>query len=129
MSYPPIFELANADAGVRTLLKSGAGPLRFWLFARAPQKGQPGYGLPYAVWQQVGGQPENYVAGRPDADNTSLQVDAYGETAEAVRAVSEALRHALELDAYVTGVPRESKDPDTSLFRSSFDVDFITTRI
>lgn len=128
MTYPPIFALVRDNATASALLKTGNGPVRFWLFARAPQKGQANYGLPYAVWQQIGGAPENYMAGRPDADSPSLQVDAYAATAEEARAVANAIMYAIELDSYVVSLPSETKEQDTQLYRCSFDVDFITYR-
>lgn len=128
MSYPPIFALANADAGVRALLKSGTGPLRFWLFGRAPQPGAPGYALPYSVWQTAYGSPENFLAGRPDTDNFGVQVDAYASTPEAARAVLEALSYSLELDAHVVSWRGEERETETNLFRSSMDVEFFTPR-
>lgn len=128
MSYPPIFELANADSTVRGLLKTTTGPLRFWLFGRAPQPGGPGYALPYAVWQTAYGSPENFLGGRPDTDNFGVQVDAYAATPEAARAVLEALSYSMELAAHVVSWRGEQQEPDTNLFRSSMDVEFFTPR-
>lgn len=128
MSYPPIFALANADATVRGLLKTGTGALRFWLFGRAPQPTAPGYALPYAVWQTAYGSPENYLGNRPDMDNYGVQVDAYAATPEAARAVLDALSYALETSAHVVSWRGEEREPDTNLFRSSMDVEFFTPR-
>ena len=118
----PIFEVVAADAGVQAVL--GTNPVRFYPFGSAPQNSQ----LAYAVWQVVGGSPENYLAGRPDVDNFTLQVDAYGDDALVTRGVVEALRDAIELHANITLWLGESQDPATKRWRSSFRLDWITRR-
>lgn len=83
---------------------------------------------PYAVFQVVGGSPENYLEGRPDADGVTLQVDIYARTAASARAVQTALRDAIELDCYITSWRGESRDPDTKSYRIGFDCDWIVQR-
>lgn len=126
MNYPPVFTLAAASPAVTALL--GSDPCRVWLFDRAPPVGTPFYQKPYAVWQQAGGVPENYLDKAPDADNWSVQVDVYAESIDEARAVALALRDAYEPHAYITNWNGESRDPDTNNFRVSFDVDFIVIR-
>lgn len=123
---PPIFELVNVTA-VQALLRSGGGPLRFYAFGEAPQDVR----APYAVWQLIFGSPENYLGGRPDIDNFTVQVDVYGKDAESTRNVQTALRDALELSAHITSWRPEaidSPDLNTRLYRAGFDVDFWTER-
>ena len=124
MIFPPIFSAANVTA-VRALL---GVPVRFWMFSRAPQPGAPNYAKPYAVWQTITGSPENYINQLPDTDSFTAQVDVYGDTGDSVTNVATALRDALEPVAYVTAWRGETKDPNTNLFRFSFDVDFFTNR-
>ncbi|MDZ3990375.1 DUF3168 domain-containing protein [Pseudomonas sp. Teo4] len=119
----PIFEVCSQDAGVTALLGAGAD-LRLYSFGEAPD----GVVKPYAVWQLVNGTPENYLAGRPDADGFTLQVDVYGATDTSSRQVREAIRDAIELRAYVTRWGGESRDPTTNNYRTSFDVDWIVRR-
>ena len=69
--YAPIFAVCSASAQVKALI--GSNPVRLYLFGEAPQ----GVTYPYAVWQSVGGTPENFLAGRPDADSYTTQVDVY----------------------------------------------------
>lgn len=118
----PIFTVVSADIAVRQLL--GQGPVRFYLFGMAPQNGP----LPYAVWQAVGGSPENYLAGRPDVDSHTLQVDVYAEDPLTARSVVEALRDAIELHAHITLWLGESQDPATGRWRGTFRLDWITPR-
>lgn len=120
---PPIELVCAADPGVTALLGSGVD-LRMYPFGEAPE----GVLKPYAVWQLVNGSPENYLAGRPDADGFTLQVDVYGTTSKSVRQVRDAIRDAIELRALVTRWGGESRDPATKNYRTSFDVDWIVLR-
>ncbi|EKT4469819.1 DUF3168 domain-containing protein [Pseudomonas putida] len=120
---PPIELVCAADPGVTALLGSGVD-LRMYPFGEAPE----GVLKPYAVWQLVNGSPENYLAGRPDADGFTLQVDVYGTTSKSVRQVRDAIRDAIELRAYVTRWGGETRDPATKNYRASFDVDWWVQR-
>ena len=120
--YPPIFQVCAADPAVGALL--GASPLRLWPFGEPPQNTP----LPYAVWQTVSGQPENYLGQRPDVDSWSLQVDVYAATATAARNAAKALRDAIEPAAHITRWGGESRDRETNHYRYSFDADFIVPR-
>ena len=116
---PPIFLLCSQAAAVTALLGSGAN-LRLYSFGEAPE----GVTKPYAVWQLVSGEPENYLAGRPDADGFTLQVDVYAASSTSARQVRDAIRDAIELDAYITRWGGETRDSATKNYRASFDVDW-----
>lgn len=122
MKYPPIFQVAAADPAVTALL--GARPVRIYLFGLAPHKPAG----TYCVWQVTNGSPENFLAGRPDAEAYSLQVDVYAANADAARAAGHAIEYAIELSATVTSYNGESRDHETGLYRYSFDVDWIVQR-
>jgi uncharacterized protein DUF3168 len=124
INYAPIYVLAAASSTVVGMLKTGAGPLRFYLFGEADQA----TARPYAVWQTVGGSPENYINQRPDSDDWSTQVDVYTLTASSARTIAFALIEAFEGSAYVTSYNGEYKEFETKLFRFSFTVDWITHR-
>lgn len=119
--YPPLFRVAAAAPGVVAVF---GNPVRVYPFGDADEKTP----LPYAVWQVISGSPENYLAGRPDIDGFSTQIDVYAETASEARTSAKALRDALEPVAYVTGYNGETRDPDTRNFRYSFDVAWLTPR-
>lgn len=119
--FPEIFPLATASAAVKSAL--GTNPTRFWPFASAPQKGQAGYGLPYAVWQFPYGTPENYLSNLPDIDNMAVQIDAYGDSASSVRAAAKALRDAVEPYGHVVSYNGEEREPETGLYRVGFTVE------
>lgn len=118
----PIFAICAAASGVTSLM--GTGPVRLYPFGEAPE----GVQLPYAVWQQIGGAPENLLGERPELDTYSLQVDVYAATGSSARAVTQALRDAIELHAYITRWGGESRDAETGRYRSSFDVDWLVPR-
>lgn len=118
----PIYEVCAADPAVIALL--GPDIIRLYSFGEAPEK----VTKPYAVWQLINGSPENYLAGRPDADGLTLQVDVYGKTADSARQVRDTIRDAIELHAYVTRWGAESRDPTTNSFRTTFDADWTVQR-
>lgn len=117
-----IFETCATDPAVTALL--GTSPVRLFPFGMAPA----GVIKPYAVWQQVGGQPDNYLSGVPDIDSMTLQVDAYATTSASARAVAAALRDAIEPVAHVVAWRGESRDAETGNYRVSFDVDWFIPR-
>lgn len=126
MIYPPIFAACSADAAVQALL--GTSPCRLYPFGQSEGlHGGPPV-KPYAVWQVAGGIPENYLGTLPDADNWTVQIDVYADSADAARTVAVALRDAIEPVAYVTSWRGESREPNTNHYRSSFDVGWITRR-
>nr|DAW46452.1 MAG TPA: tail component [Caudoviricetes sp.] len=120
--YPPLFKAAAASDQVKALL--GSDPVRVYPFGDAAE----GTSLPYAVWQVISGNPENFLAGRPDIDRFGTQIDVYAGTAAAARAAAQALLEAFETVAYVTAYNGESRDPDTQNYRYSFDVEWLTRR-
>lgn len=122
MIYPPVFEWAILSPTVLSLL--GSNPTRLYPFGVAPQQ----VPVPYAVWQTIGGIPENYLGDIPDADSFRVQIDVYGRSADSVRTVAAALRDAYQSRAYIVRWGGESRDDETKNDRFSFDVDFIIPR-
>lgn len=120
--FPPLFQTCASDSGVQSLL--GANPTRLWPFGEA----DPAPNYPYAVWQIIGGTPENYLGDPADVDSFGVQIDVYAKTAEEARAVAQVLRSAIEPSAYVTGFLGEFRDTITRNYRYSFSVDWIVTR-
>jgi|SRR5690625_2584863 len=120
--YPPIFSIVSKSAAVKSAF--GTDPIRIYMFGLAPE----GVKHPYAVWQIVGGSPENYLNETPNIDLFSVQIDVYGASVTAVRNGARALRDSIEPHAHVVSWRGESKDVETNLYRSSFDVDFWTDR-
>lgn len=121
MSASFIYEIAKANSQVKALL---GGKPRFYGFGEAP----PQVTKPYAVWQLVGGFPENLLAGAPNEDTFTVQIDAYADSDVKSREVGIALRTALELSGYVTGYNFEGREPETRLYRFSFTMEFMASR-
>lgn len=119
---PPIFSLVSSSAEVTDLI--GTNPTRFYPFGRAPQNVE----VPYAVWQIISGEPENFLSTPADMDRLSLQVDVFGRSAAEASGIVAALRNALEDSAYVTALRGQELEDDTGLFRFSFDVDWHLAR-
>lgn len=122
--FPPIYNLVTADSVAKNLLLNGDGSIRFYEFGLAPQ----GSTYPYAAWQVISGSPENYLSGRPDEDNHILQVNVYATTSDSLKAVTKALRDALELNAYISRWGNTQRNPETKKYSFDFDVEFITPR-
>lgn len=120
--FAPIFATCAADTAVKAVL--GSAPVRLYPFGTAPQ----GVTLPYAVWQTIGGTPENYIGDLPDLDSYSLQVDVYATTETDARNAAKALRDAIEPHAHITRWGGEWTDPDTLNKRYSFDVEWHVNR-
>lgn len=123
--YPPIYPAVAASPACVALLKSGTGPIRFYQFGINEEQPQT---YPYAVWQRVGGLPENYLGQTPDIDSFTVQVDVYAKSADQARTVAAALRDAIEPVAHITGWFGESRDPDTKNYRFTFQTDWWTPR-
>lgn len=120
--YPPLFSIVSVDAGVQAVL--GSDPVRVYPFGSAPEISI----MPYAVWQIVGGTPENYIDTTPDIDSFYVQVDVYAESGSSARSSAEALRDALEGSAHIVAWRGEIKDNTTLHYRYSFDINFFTAR-
>jgi len=118
MIFPPIFEICSTDSAVMAEL--GIDPVRLFPYGRAPQYPEK----PYAVWQLIGGAPENYLDCPPDIDSFTIQVDVYADDDEAADAAAVALRDAIEPYAYIVNWRGDLRDPETNHYRKSFDVDW-----
>jgi hypothetical protein len=122
MISPPVFSTCFASATLKSLL--GSSPMRLYIFGEAEQNTQ----RPYAVWQLIGGSPDNYLGRAPDVDRFSVQFDVYAETAASARDVAAAIRSTIETTANVVNYSLEARDPETRLYRYSFGADWIVRR-
>lgn len=123
--YPPIFPTIAASSAVKALI--GSNPVRFYQFGQNDT--QPST-YPYAVWQRIGGSPENYMGMAPDIDSFSVQIDVYATSANSARNVAAAIRDAIEQPqaAHITNWLGESRDPDTQSYRFTMLTDWWTPR-
>lgn len=117
----PVYPLCASSAAVRALI--GNEP-RIYPFGGTDDD----IIYPYAVWRNIGGVPENYLATRPDADHFSIQIDVYADTEKEAEQVAKAIRNALELKCYITRWGDQDRDTETKRYRYSFDADWIINR-
>lgn len=118
----PFFQVCKADPTVQALL-GGALP-RIYPFGEAPQS----VAKPYVVYQWIDGDPYNTLNCRPKADRAVLQVDVYATTTQSSTTVAEAIRYAVELDCHITSYRGTNREPDTLLYRTGFDLNWIVNR-
>lgn len=119
----PIFEACTASAAVLALF--GANPTRVYPFGLV-EKPPP---RPYVVWQTLPGEgPVQYIGNRPDVDGFTIQIDVYHDDPVSLLPAARAIRDAIEGQAYVTRWGDQVKDPETKLYRYSFDVDWLVPR-
>ena len=119
---PPIFPTVAASASVTALI--GTNPVRFYPAGEAPQD----VATPYCVWQVISGLPENYLGSRADVDEINIQIDCYADTYTQVIKVASATRVAIENKAYITSIRGGEREPETDLYRYSFDVAWFVER-
>ena len=113
--FAPIYETLAMDPVVVALL---GDPLRVFSFGETEGPADQ----PYVVHQEVSGQPENFLGDIADLDNHSIQIDVYSPDRTLSKQVAKAVRDALEKVAYTVSGAATSREPDTRLFRVSFDV-------
>lgn len=119
----PFYTVCKADPTVQALL-GGTSP-RIYPFSEAPQD----VAKPYVVYQDgIGGFPFNMLNCRPDADSFDLQVDVYGLTQDSVKAVTKAIRHAIELQCNINSYRGSDRETDTKLWRMGFDLTWLVNR-
>lgn len=119
LGSPPIWDLVKDDLQVVAELGD-----RVYSFGLAPK----GNISPYAVYQVIGGSPENYLGRRPDIDSYIVQLDVYGDYLPDVRKAASALAQALEEHGYITSWRGDSTDPETRRGRISFDFEVWNNR-
>lgn len=117
----PLFALAAADPAVTDVF--GTNPVRIWPFDDAPD--DPA--APYAVWQTVSGQADNYLDAPPDLDDMTIQVDVYAADDDEMRAGVTVLRDLVERHAQLTW-RGDGRDRETRLYYTRFDVDWLVPR-
>lgn len=119
---PPFYKTAAADAAVVQLLGS---PPRIYPWG---ENTDDPVVYPYVTFRVISGTPGNLLAGRPNHDETTLQIDVWAKTGPSAEAVAQAIERAIELKCRITARRGQSKDPDTGSYREGFDTRWITHR-
>ena len=112
-----LFALIKASPKCTQIL--GVNPVRFFEFGRAPQIEN----MPYATFQHITGTPYNALYGPASADHITTQIDVWTNSSAEAKAVSKAIRGAIENNCYITGWLGTSKEGD--IFRTTFTVQYI----
>lgn len=106
-----LFSLIAADATCTSLL--GTPFTRFFEFGTAPTLET----VPYATWQEIQGTPFNVVEGAPSTDRVKVQIDVWATSASEARAVSRAVRRAIDTSGTITFYSN-TWDEDSRLYRT-----------
>lgn len=124
--FPTIFTWLATDSTVTALI--GSGPTRCYRHGFAPQ----GVNAPYVTWFVVSGSPENNLSDTPPTDRYTIQLDCWsnnsGTGAAEVEQLATAVRDALEQHGHLTGIPVNTKDPETNRYRIGLQFDFWLNR-
>ncbi|MGV8944663.1 tail completion protein gp17 [Thermomonas sp.] len=115
---PPIFTMLSTDAACTALLGTGSAS-RVYPFGEAPAD----VPRPYVTWFVVGGFAHSTLADKPAADEMTVQVDCWADTAASAKAVAMAVRDSLETIGDLTNYNPSDRDPETKRYRMSFDIE------
>lgn len=102
--YPPVFQLLSADSNVAAHVDS-----RIYPHGRAPQR----VTVPYVTWDVMGGAAENTLSAVPEIDSVVVRVRVWGDDAQTIYAIGQAVRDCLEPDAHMEDVPATGRDAET----------------
>lgn len=113
------FQLLSANTGVTTLVGD-----RIYRMGSAPQD----VADDYITWQVIGGFTESYLAENPSIDRELVQVDVWSKDAQRCQDIKDAVLAALEPYGYLEGLPEDSKEEETQLFRYLLQFHFWSSR-
>jgi len=111
--------LSNASA-VTAIVNAAT---QIWRSA-APQ-GTP---RPYIVWSITSAVPENNLSAAPEIDFARISIDCYSNSQDQANTLGKAAQDAIEAQTHVILGPLEFYEPDTKLYRYTFDAAFWTPR-
>jgi hypothetical protein len=113
------YQLLSTNTGVTTLVQQ-----RIFRMGHAPQDVVD----PYITWQVIGGFTESYIAEAPALDRELVQIDVWAKDAQKCEDVKNAVLAALEGDGYLQGLPSDSYEEDTTLYRYMLQFHFWAAR-
>jgi hypothetical protein len=121
-----VFAIISTTPAVTSII--GTSPCAFY-----PDSVPQGVLVPAAVYQTVGGAPENMLQGPAPADYVRMQIAAWALDADAARALAEAIRSALEDEAallaqgiscYCIGLTMSTYESETERYGVLYDYGF-----
>ncbi|MCH7379329.1 DUF3168 domain-containing protein [Acinetobacter higginsii] len=120
MIYLPIYKTLNADTAVKAIFGDN---LR--IYEDIAPLNTP---VPYAVWQEVGGNAENSIDCPAKTDHIMYQVIVYDTNQKRAYEGRDAIRRALESQSYILNPRISNYEPDTKLFSRGFDANWLLSR-
>lgn len=118
----PIFQICRDSPEIQNVF--GSDPIRVYPFGGVDDSVE----TPYAIWQNVGGSPANYIGNRPDVDQFEVQIDIYGKDLDIMLSAATVLRDVLEKFGYITRLGSQEQDTVTKLYNMTFDYTIFTDR-
>ena len=115
---PNVYPLLAASTALTAIVAD-----RLWPIA-APQDTS----RPYLVWTPVGVSAEQYFASPDDVDYDRVSIDCWADDFAAADAMARATRAALSGHGYLAS-GFSDREPDTGLYRVTFDWSFVTTPV
>jgi hypothetical protein len=116
---PPIYSTLRASAAVLAIVGNS-----IYRHGAAPQ----GQTSPYITWFVITATPENNLSDPPPIDLLPLQIDCWHAKDSGVEELAKAVRDAIEPYAHMTGLPADSQEPDTKLYRMTLQFDWWLNR-
>lgn len=113
------YQLLSTNTGVTTLVDQ-----RIYRAGSAPQD----VAGDYITWQVIGGFTESYIAESPSIDRELVQIDVWSKDAQRCQDIKDAVLAALEPYGYLDGLPQDSKEEDTQLYRYMLQFHFWAAR-
>ncbi|MEX5367804.1 DUF3168 domain-containing protein [Acinetobacter haemolyticus] len=120
MTFLPIYKTLNADTAVKAIFGDN---LR--IYEDIAPLNTP---VPYAVWQEVGGNAENSLDCPAKTDHIMYQVIVYDTNQKTAYEGREAIRKALENQSYILNPRISGYESETKLFSRGFDANWFLTR-
>jgi len=114
---PQLYELAKATPEVVAVI---GNPPRIYKHGDAPQSPVP----PYAVWYVLNDDPSVNLSSAPGSDRLSIHMDLYHTTDKGIGELAEAVRDMIETVGTITGMPIDTREPDTRLYRMAWQFDY-----
>lgn len=118
----PVFDICRGSSAV--LNTFGSDETRIYPFGYVDKSVE----YPYAVWQNISGEPSNYLAGLPDMDGHDVQFDVYADDLVVLQSAVNVLRDALEKMGYITRWGSQDQDIDSKLWHIQFDYSIFSKR-
>lgn len=118
---PNVFQILNVPTIAQHV---GASPVRIFDFGIAPADVL----RPYIVFSQVAGSPYANVSDAPNFDFDVVQIDIYADDRAKTRELAKAVQVTLDAAGVANRLSMQNYEPETKLYRITFDADFISQR-